>query len=183
MNPSEFVLSFVDRIKPGGEVLDLACGSGRHTRSLLARGFSVTAVDIDLSGVEDLRGHPRCRLWAQNLEDGSAWPWKQAFDAIVVTRYLYRPILQRLPDLLADRGILIYETFMVGNERYNKPRNPDFLLKEDELESVFEPYLDLIAFEQVYTDVPKPSVVQRYCGRRPHVSPAGDQTGYKSRKL
>lgn len=164
MNASDFVLRFVDRIKPGGEVLDLACGAGRHTRLLLERGFVVTAVDIDLSGVQDLTGQPRCRLWAQDLEDGSPWPWKQTFDAIIVTRYLYRPILPVLPTMLNDGGILIYETFMVGNERYNRPRNPDFLLRQDELMTVFEPTMNVVAFEQGYSDLPKPSVVQRFCG-------------------
>ena len=166
MIPSEFVLRYTDRIRARGEVLDLACGSGRHTRPLLEKGFLVTALDIDLSGVEDLIGHPRCRLLACDLENGSAWHHERMFDGIVVSNYLHRPILPVLPAMLRDGGILIYETFMAGNEQYGRPRNPDFLLKESELLASFESSMTMIAFEQGYTDTPKPSVVQRFCGRR-----------------
>jgi SAM-dependent methyltransferase len=165
MTSSEFVQRYIDQIKPGGEVLDLACGSGRHSRLLLEQGFSVTAVDRDISGVRDLTRHGHCRIIAQDLEDGSPWFDGRPFDGIVVTNYLYRPMLFRLPAMLADDGVLIYETFMVGNEQYGRPANPAFLLNDSELETTFASAMTVLAFEQGYTDEPAPAVVQRFCGR------------------
>jgi hypothetical protein len=62
---------------------------------------------------------------------------------------------------------LIYETFAEGNERFGKPRNPDYLLREGELLDVVEGKLDVIEYEHVEVQVPKPAVVQRICARRP----------------
>ena len=68
------------------------------------------------------------------------WPaTEQKYDAIIVSRYLYRPILVILAQMLNVDGVLIYETFMLGHERYGKPSNPDYLLLQDELQTVYAP--------------------------------------------
>ncbi len=95
-----------------------------------------------------------------DLEDGSPWPFPgQRFGGIVVTNYLHRPLLPVLAQSLAEGGVLIYETFMVGNEKYGKPSNPKFLLQPGELLQAFGG-LTVVAFEQGSTER---AVVQRIC--------------------
>src|SRR5581483_5212320 len=93
------------------------------------------------------------------------------FAAIVVTNYLHRPLLAVLQAALAEEGVLIYETFMVGNERYGRPSNPAFLLRPGELLSAFRE-LTPIAFEQGAVERPKPAMIQRLCARRGQVGSA-----------
>ena len=158
-HPSPWVARFAPLIRPGGSVLDLACGGGRHARMLLERGFAVTALDRDTDPVADL-SH-RAEVLAADLEDGSPWPLAgRRFDGVVVTNYLHRPLFPLLIDLLADGGVLIYETFMRGNEAYARPRNPDHLLRPGELLEHLAP-LQVVAFEQGYQETPRPSVAQR----------------------
>lgn len=164
--PSDFVLRNLDTIERGGDVLDLACGRGRHVGALLDRGFRVTAVDIDATAIARLPHHPRLIAITHDLEDGSEWHWAGRYDGIVVTNYLHRPTLALLPDLLRVGGILIYETFMVGNEEFGRPSSPDYLLQQNELLDTFDSTMDVIDFEQGYTDLPRPAMVQRFCGRR-----------------
>jgi hypothetical protein len=98
-----------------------------------------------------------------NLEDGSPWPWPgKRFAAIVVTNYLHRPLFPLLARSLDEGGVLIYETFMVGNERYGKPSNPHFLLRPGELLEAFGA-LTVVGFEQGVLERTKRAVVQRIC--------------------
>ena len=155
------------RIPRPGRVLDLACGSGRHTRLLLERGYQVLAVDrnaVALAGLQGLLGVTTAEL---ELE-GSDWPLVgQSFAGIVVTNYLWRPRLNDLLALLAPDGVLIYETFMLGNAAYGKPSNPDFLLRPGELREVAAAAgLREIAFVEGYTDFPKPAMCQAICAVR-----------------
>ncbi|HXF53755.1 MAG TPA: class I SAM-dependent methyltransferase [Hyphomicrobiaceae bacterium] len=148
--PSPWVIRFIAGVRPGGRVLDVACGRGRHLRLALERGLSVTGIDRDLSGVGDLEGRPDASLVAADLEDGRPFPLAgQAFDGVIVTNYLWRPILPDIVGAVARDGILIYETFAAGNERYGKPGNPAFLLRPGELIGAVAPKLTPIAFETV----------------------------------
>jgi SAM-dependent methyltransferase len=160
--PSPWVLrwsALVDR----GPVLDVAAGAGRHSILFAERGLEVVALDrepLDLPGVRCVRA---------DLEDGSPWPFgdlgaRERFAAIVVTNYLHRPLFPILQASLAEGGMLIYETFMAGNERYGRPSNPAFLLEPGELLSAFAG-LTPIAFEQGYVETPKPAMIQRLCAR------------------
>lgn len=158
--PSAWVRRFVPRIRPGGCVLDLACGFGRHARMLSAMGFLVEAVDRDAEAIGALSGTPRVHALAADLEAGP-WPYPGVrFDGIVVTNYLHRPLLPVLTGSLADGGLFIYETFAQGNERYGRPSNPQFLLVPGELLQVAAG-LRVIAYEDLYVDVPRPGLVQR----------------------
>jgi SAM-dependent methyltransferase len=150
-------------------VCDVACGGGRHVRWFAARGHDVVAIDRDLSGVAALADDPRVELIEVDLEDGSAPPLpSRAFGAVVVTNYLWRPILGAVVDAVAPGGLLIYETFAVGNERLGRPTNPDFLLRRNELvELALAHGLVVVAFEDVEVEQPKPAVVQRIAARRP----------------
>lgn len=162
-NPSSWVMRFAPLIPKGGLVLDLACGSGRHSQLLAHLGYSVLAVDQNVSAIEALNSSaitPRCL----NLEQ-ETWPLVGLnFSGIVVTNYLYRPHLDRLPELIAEGGILIYETFAQGNGQFGKPSNPNFLLNNGELLSFAARHsLNVVAYEDIYVDAPKPAMVQRLC--------------------
>lgn len=156
--PSAWVMRWAGLIRPGGRILDVAAGHGRHTRALAARGFAVTAVDIDIAA---LTGAP-AQVVAAELEAG-AWPFTgQTFDGIVVTNYLHRPHFPHLADSLAESGVLIFETFGQGNERLGRPRNPDFLLAPGELLDAFR-QLTVVAYEHGAETEPRPAVRQRLC--------------------
>jgi len=140
-----------------GTVLDLACGEGRHARHFLSRGLAVVAVDREAHDI------PGARFVRADLEDGSPWPLAgERFEGIVVTNYLHRPLFPILRESLAPGGVLIYETFMLGNERYGRPSNPRFLLRPGELLEAFAG-LRVQGFDEGFTDSPKPAMIQRLC--------------------
>ena len=140
-------------------MLDLAAGSGRHTRLLLNSGFAVCAVDRDISALSPLAG-TGCEVRQIELETGAPWPLGTDYDGIVVTNYLHRPLLPAIPQALTAGGVLIYETFARGNERFRRPHNPDFLLRPGELLEAFA-MLTVVAFEQGEVSAPRPAVIQR----------------------
>lgn len=152
-------MRWAPRIKHG-PVLDLACGEGRHARFFRDLGFDVVAVDrepVSIQKVEFIRA---------DLEGGHPWPLAgRRFGGIVVTNYLHRPLFPKLAESLAEGGVLIYETFMLGNERFGKPSNPAFLLLPGELLKVFSS-LDVLAFEEGEVERPKPAVTQRICAAK-----------------
>jgi SAM-dependent methyltransferase len=167
MNASEWVVRFAPLITPSGSVLDVACGNGRHTRLFLARGHEVVAVDIDLSKVSDLQTSACLKLIEADIER-DPWPLSGArFDAVVVTNYLHRQLFDRFVEALAPEGILIYETYARGNERWGRPSNPDFLLRPGELLEVARGRLRVVAYEDVTVLEPRQAVVQRICAIAP----------------
>ena len=157
--PSEWVVRWAQLVERG-PVLDLACGAGRHAAYFAERGFEVLAVDREPQVI------PGVRFIEADLEDGTPWPLPgRRFAAIVVTNYLHRPLFPILTDSLEDGGVLIYETFMIGNERYGKPSNPQFLLRPGELLQAFAA-LTVAGFEQGIVERPKKALVQRLCAVR-----------------
>lgn len=164
---SPWVKCHIHNIVSSGRVLDLACGGGRHARLLAAAGYPVLAVDRDEDALSRLQGFPGIVTARFDLE-GEQWPLVgQSFAGIIVTNYLWRPRLPDLLALLAPGGVLIYETFMIGNEAYGKPSNPDFLLQPGELLMVAAAAgLREIAFEEGYTANPKPAMRQAICAVR-----------------
>lgn len=157
---------------PPGEVLDLACGSGRHARLLAQLGHSVLALDRDPDALLHTAG-PGISAMQFDLEaDQPAWPFDaDRFAGIVVTNYLCRPLFPQLFDSLAPGGVLIYETFASGNAQFGKPSNPDFLLASGELLNLTQAYsrhpLRIIAFEDGFAARPGPAMVQRICLLKP----------------
>lgn len=166
LTPSPWVTRFASMIAAGGEVLDFACGSGRHTRWLASKGFRIEAVDQDAVALELLAGVPHVATREADLEEGP-WPYAgRHFDGIIVTNYLFRPRLPLLLTALNPGGVLIYETFMQGNERFGKPSNPEFLLAPNELLARLGQGWSIVAFEQGEVETPKPAVIQRICAIR-----------------
>jgi SAM-dependent methyltransferase len=169
--PSPWIEQHVGLV-PDGPVLDVACGGGRHTRFLLRHGHPVTAVDRDTTGVrttlDDEPGLPSLTIVDADLEDGRPFPFPPAtFAGVVVTNYLWRPILPAVAACVAPGGALLYETFAQGNERFGHPRNPDFLLAPGELlELAGTAGLDVVAYEELVVDTPRPAAVQRIAAVR-----------------
>lgn len=164
--PSEWVQRWSHLVPEGASVLDVACGSGRHVRWFAERGCRVTGVDRDGPAVEPLR--QVAEIVVADIENG---PWPLAgrqFDAVVVTNYLWRPLLPTLVGSLAEGGVLIYETFADGNQMIGKPSNPDFLLQPGELLRA-TPGLDTVAYENGFLDNP-PRHVQRITAVKPRAN-------------
>lgn len=170
-SPSPWIVRFAPLVAPGRSVLDLACGAGRHTRFFLARGHPVTAVDRDVEGLSDLAGATNPRIVRADLEDGSPWPLPgQRFGAVVVTNYLWRSLLPLIMAAVDDGGVLLYETFAVGNEAYGRPTRPEFLLRPGELIEAVQGRLQIVAFEHGRVANPRTAIKQRLCavnGREP----------------
>lgn len=164
--PSPWIIRFAPLVPERGRVLDLACGGGRHTRLFLERRHPVVAVDVDVSGISDLAGNPRLEILEVDLENGRPFPLSgHRFDGIVVTNYLHRPLMADIVDAVAPGGVLIYETFARGHERFGEPSNPDFLLMPGELLEAVRGRLRVIAYEDMVVSEPRPGAVQRLCAR------------------
>ena len=165
--PSAWVQSHASLVKRGGKVLDVAAGGGRHTRYFKELGYQVTALDRDVSRLQDLAG-PGIEIVVADLEDGSPWALgTREFDGIVVTNYLHRPLFPHLAGALAEGGVLIYETFSAGNERFGRPSNPNFLLRPGELlEFAAAHGLQVLAYACGEVAEPKRAITQRMVARR-----------------
>ena len=171
-NPSAWVARWAGLI-PAGETLDLACGGGRPARLLAARGHATVAVDRDPAALARAAGPGIATLQCDLEGEGAAWPFAPGrFAGIVVTNYLHRPLFAQLAAALAPGGILIYETFAQGNERFGKPSNPAFLLAPGELLEVARNHgLTVLAYEDGRVDAPRPARVQRLCAAAPGADP------------
>lgn len=161
--PSPWIVKHAPLIAKEGRVLDLACGNGRHAICLAKQGYRVDAIDRDAQALSSMLGVDNINASIADFEAGG-WPdSERRYDGLIVSRYLYRPLLLTLAEMLNPGGVLIYETFMMGNEHYGKPSNPDFLLQPDELLEVYSPALTIVAFEQGEQKTPRPAVMQRIC--------------------
>lgn len=167
--PSAWVVRWSGLVPAGGRVLDIACGNGRHARFFATRGHPVEAVDRDPALLAGLAGIPGVSTRCADLEGGQ-WPYRgDRFAGIVVANYLHRPLFPHLLAALAMGGVLIYETFAAGNERYGRPSNPAFLLNPGELLDVVRGRLKVIAYEELDLSEPRPAVVQRICATKASV--------------
>jgi SAM-dependent methyltransferase len=157
----------------GARVLDVACGSGRHVRWFAARGCAVTALDRDALALEPLR--PIAEVIVADLEN-TPWPLPgRRFDAVVVTNYLWRKLLPTIVHSVDSGGVLIYETFAVGNATVGKPSNPQFLLRTGELLAAAQG-LRVVAFEDGFLSDPQ-RFVQRIVAVR-ETTGAGEPARY-----
>lgn len=174
-DPSPWVVRWASVLHAGSTVLDLACGSGRHLRWLAAQGLRVTGIDRDAAALADLQGFGE--LLVADVES-APWPIPgRRFDAVVVTNYLWRPLLARVVASVADGGRLIYETFAVGNGSVGRPSNPDFLLQPGELLDAVRGSLRVVAYEDGFLHEPA-RFVQRLAAVREVPSSDGAPSRY-----
>jgi SAM-dependent methyltransferase len=162
--PSSWILQWAGLVARDATVLDVAAGRGRHSLFFADRGHGVTALDSDTS---PLAPHPGIEIVQADLEDGSPWPLPgRRFGAVIVTNYLHRPLFPVLLDSVEPGAVLLYETFMVGNERFGKPRRPEHLLKDGELLELVRGRFSVVAYEARMISEPKMAMVQRIAARR-----------------
>ena len=161
---SEWIQRYAALIRPHGTVLDVACGAGRHMKLFSAMGMKCVGIDQSAVALEHARPHGE--VICADIE-GAAWPIPdRRFDAVVVTHYLWRPLLPTLVQSLADGGVLIYETFANGQETVGKPSRPDFLLRPGELLDLARDHgLSVVAYEDVWLEQPRRRV-QRLAATR-----------------
>jgi len=174
---SPWVRRFAPLVRARGRVLDVACGAGRHAAWFAARGCSVIAVDRDPACAAAIAARAPAAPIEFRLADleRDGWPFAPGeFDAIVCTRYLFRPILPALAASLADGGLLIYETFAVGQARYGRPTCADFLLRPGELLDAYATLLRIVAYEDGIVEAPRPARLQRVCAVREPRADGGD---------
>jgi SAM-dependent methyltransferase len=165
LEPSAWVQRWSHLVPQAASVLDVACGSGRHVRWFAGRGCRVTGVDRDAAALEPLGG--LAEVLVADIENGP-WPFSgRQFDAVIVTNYLWRPLLPTLIASVAEGGVLIYETFAEGNQTVGKPSNPDFLLQAGELWQASQD-LGVVAYENGFLDTP-PRFVQRIAAVKPQL--------------
>jgi SAM-dependent methyltransferase len=170
---SEWVARWTHLVKPGGTVLDVACGKGRHSLHFLRQKCHVARIDIAQSAIDFIvnqlsdEEQRRSEAIVADIENGP-WPVQgRTFDAVVVTNYLWRPLMPAICASVAAGGVLIYETFARGNESVGKPSRPDFLLRPGELLEVCHRVgLRVIAYEDGFRDGPA-RFVQRVVAVRP----------------
>lgn len=185
---SPWIARFARWIPEGATVLDYAGGSGRNLPPLLARGARVTLADRDPAALAQARAAAASAAGAapaaaastattlETVEtdlENAPWPFAhRRFDAVVCCNFLHRPRADLIAGLLNPGGLLIHETFALGNARYGRPANPDFLLRPGELARAAERAgLVVLAFEHGFVRTPKPALVQRVCAARPPFDP------------
>jgi len=170
--PSPFLIDCWPRLGAAGPVLDLASGRGRHARWLVARGEALVALDRSGTALRELQRSlsPSARLLAvrADLEQGHRIPAADgAFGAVLVFRYLHRPLAAEIERVLRPAGWLVYETFTRGQtELRNGPSRPEFLLAPGELSQLF-PGLRVVHFEELVTPGPRPEALARLLARKP----------------
>lgn len=177
LQPSDWVVQWSHLVPSAATVLDVACGSGRHMRWFAVRGHRVTGVDR--AGEAIAVAAPFGNAVQADIEAGP-WPFDgQAFGAVIVTHYLWRPRLADITAAVAPGGVLLYETFAAGNESVGKPSRPDFLLQPGELLSACAG-LRVVAYEDGFLGGPA-RFVQRIAAVRPLEQPGGNPTRYPLR--
>jgi len=168
---SPWVKKWVFLTNPSGEILDVACGRGRHSKYCLEAGYRVIAVDSDRVKLQCLSGLNGITTLCHDLER-DLWPFeKLRFQGVIVTNYLHRELMANISLSLARSGVLIYETFAEGNEDFGKPTNKDFLLKSNELLHYFEPDFHIVSYQQGLISKPKKAIIQRLCAIKYPVTP------------
>jgi SAM-dependent methyltransferase len=166
LNPSPWIVRWSHLLQPQSTVLDVACGSGRHLHWFANLGHKVTGIDRDIDHAHQRL--PGAELVRADMES-NPWPLTKGgqvrtFDAVVVTNYLWRPLMSTVVESVAFDGVLLYETFARGHEKLGRPSRADFLLQPGELLNVCADF-EVVAYENGFLDNP-PRIVQRIAAVR-----------------
>lgn len=167
--PSDWIRRWTHLVPARGSVLDVACGPGRHMHWFHDRNHPVTAVDKAQEAIDSVAA-----LGQAICADIEAGPWPlpgRQFDCVVVTNYLWRPLLPTIVASVAPGGVLLYETFAQGNESVGRPARPDFLLRPGELLQACQG-LRVVAYEDGFLDAPA-RFVQRIAAVRAPLTATG----------
>lgn len=132
-----WLVANLDLIRPGGTVLDVACGHGRNAVFLAEQGWRVHAIDQDRQALDTLP--PTITTEQLDLEAGEVSLGDARYDAVIVFNYLHRPLMPAIVRAIAPGGVLIYETFTVAQAARGRPTNPAFLLRDGELPALVQP--------------------------------------------
>jgi tellurite methyltransferase len=151
--PAPFLVANI-ALLPAGPVLDVAMGAGRNALYLSSKGFAVTGVDNDSEALRRAGENARARgltvdIRPGDLESGYVIP-AEAYRTIICFNYLHRPLFPALRAALRPGGVIVYETYTVDQARFGPPRNPDHLLRYNELLEVFRDYRCLRYHEGIY---------------------------------
>ena len=167
--PSDWIRRWSHLVPAGGSVLDLACGQGRHMRWFFERNHPVTGIDKAQEAIESIA--PLGEAICADIETGP-WPLPgRRFDCVVVTNYLWRPLLPTIVNSVATGGVLLYETFAQGNESVGRPARAEFLLRPGELLQACQA-LRVVAYENGFLAEPA-RFVQRIAAVREPLPGAG----------
>jgi len=150
---SQFLMENV-KLLPKGRVLDVAMGSGRNAIYLAKLGFEVGGVDMSLEAVNTALESAEevgvtIRAQVADLE-GNYYIEKGAYDVIICFNYLQRSLISQIKDGLRQGGMVVYETFIIDQVQFGKPKNPDYLLKHNELLNMFREFRCLRYREGVF---------------------------------
>ena len=169
MAPSDWVRRWSHLVPAGASVLDVACGQGRHMRWFYERNHPVTGIDKAQEAIESIA--PLGEAICADIETGP-WPLPgRRFDCVVVTNYLWRPLLPTIVNSVAPGGVLLYETFAQGNESVGRPARAEFLLRPGELLQTCQG-LRVVAYENGFLAEPA-RFVQRIAAVREPLPGAG----------
>ena len=164
LKPSNWIIEQVASLKISKKIniLDFASGNGRHAINLVTKYSTITAIDKDIDKLNLYKNIENINTICFDLETDKEWPLeKESFDIIIVTNYLYRPKVKELTNFLKKDGFIFYETFALGNEKYGRPSNPDYLLKNRELIDIFKSKFDIMYYFQGKVIHDKTSIIQR----------------------
>jgi SAM-dependent methyltransferase len=175
MAPNPLLVRFSHLLRDGaleGPILDLACGSGENGLYLAGLGLPVVLADRSREALASARSAAEDRgleaeFWEIDLESGGNPLQDDLYRAIMVFRYLHRPLIPHIRAALRPGGILIYETFTTEQPKYGKPHNPDFLLQPGELARWFRDWRIVHQYEGLLEN-PRRAVAQIVC-RKPGV--------------
>ena len=153
VQPASWLIENIGLLPRGRSVLDVASGRGRHALYLAAAGWSVHAVDRDAEALAALRAAAQglCGpVTTETLDLETSPPPSlgvERYGGALVFNYLHRPLMPAIVEAVAPGGVLVYETFTVGQARRGRPTNPAFLLADGELGTLIAPLAVLRARE------------------------------------
>ena len=154
-NPSSFLVENI-HLLPKGCALDVAMGKGRNAIYLAQKGFKVEGVDISSENV-DLANKAAKKAGVNLLShvvdlERDNYIAKEVYDVIICFKYLQRSLIPHIKEGLRVGGIVIYETYTVDQTQFGKPKNPDYLLKYNELLDMFHDFRCLRYREGIIED-------------------------------